>query len=341
MKNFKRISHYLLASVLSSSVYAAETNWGELIKNINSIQVETVKATNSDITIDVAILPSGKVRLIRLNQANVPEQAVLMIDSKESDLKKTCKESLLYRNPFKASLSINKGGPALGFNFQLSNGEQLNSEMFENPYRVINNFVQILPGSKFSWTPLARYEKGPEAELLSLIQNAIKSETVSIDLSEHNGIACDIASGHVKLSFATTVIHEKGLPKKTAWINQYQFAEFYRAFWTDRNKFKLSLSGTELRANELILLGWNLSEVKFDKTTLYESANRLSSLFSALKQDQGGVKDSERPNIDIAKLEVNWKRTFEHTVPPLKELNTERDVETFNGSPVIIFRGDQ
>ena len=88
-------------------------------------------------------------------------------------------------------------------------------------------------------------------------------------------------------------------------------------------------------------MGWNLSEVKFDKTTLYESANRLGSLFSALKQDESGVKDSERPNIDIAKLEVNWKRTFEYSVPPLKELNTERDVETFNGIPVIIFRGDQ
>jgi hypothetical protein len=341
MKNLKKISHYLIASVLSSSVYGAETNWGDLIKNINSIQVETVKATNSDITFDVAILPSGKVRLIRLNQAYIPEQAVLMIDSKESDLKKTCQESILYRNPFKASLLINKGGPAQGFNFQLSNGEQLNSEMFENPYRVINNSVEIMAGSKFPWTPLARYEKGPEAELLSLINNAMKSETGSIDLSDHNGVACDIASGHVKLSFASSVIHEKGLPKKTAWINQYQFAEFYRGFWADRNKFKSQLSASELRTNELILLGWNLSEVKFDKTTLYESANRLGSLFSALKQDVSGVKDSERPNIDIAKLEVNWKRTFEYTVPPLKELNTERDVETFNGIPVIIFRGDQ
>jgi hypothetical protein len=334
-----KISHYLLASLLCSSAYAAETNWGDLIKNINSIQVETVKATNSNITIDVAILPSGKVRLIWLNQAYDSEQAVLKIDSKESDLKKTCEESLLYRNPFKASLLIKKGAPAFGFNFQLSSGEQLNSEMFENPYRIMNNFVQILPRSKFSWTPLGRYEKGPEAELLSLIQNAMNSETASIDLSDHNGIACDIASGHVKLSFASTLIYEKGLPKKTSWINQYQFAEIFRAFWSDRIELNSSLPAAEVKTSELILLGWNLSEVKFNKAILNQSIGRLGSLFTSLKQNRVGIQDSEKPNLDITHMAANWKRTFEYTIPA--DLILKSDVETFNGAPFIIFRGNQ
>ena len=343
MKNKIKIKSLIIASTFSLSVQATETNWTKIIKDMNLIQVETVKINNSSLNIDVASLPDGKTRLVSVNRIKIPEQVMIQIETNETNLKALCEESLVFKNYFKAQLLVSKGNLPQIFSFTLASGEKKNSSHFENPFQIENEKVEILSGSKFPWTyayELGRYQNGPEAKLISMIELALRqqtAETVTVDLSEHNGIACDLASGKAQLSLTKSIRHEKGLPDRKSWINKDRFAEVYRGFWKDRMELNSSLTGTDLRSHELVLLGWNLAEIKFDRSIINRSNGRLGFLYNALKENIMGVKDAEKPELDIMNIETSWKKTFEYVIPT--EIFMKRDLETFSGSPILVFRG--
>jgi hypothetical protein len=343
MKNKIKLKSLILGLTFSLSVQAAETNWTKLIKDMNLIQVETVKIQNTSMNLDVASLPDGKIRLVSVNRLRIPEQVIIQIETKEKDLKTLCEESLVFKNSFKVQLLVSKGTLPQNFSFSLASGEEKKSIQFENPFQIENEKVEILSGSKFPWTyayELGRYQNGPEAKLVSMIELALRqqtAETVTVDLSEHNGIACDLASGKAQLSLNKSIRHEKGLPDRKSWINKDRFAEVYRGFWRDRIELNSSLTGTDLRSHELVLLGWNLAEMKFDRSIINRSSGRLGFLYNALKENIMGIKDTEKQDLDIINIETSWKKTFEYVIPT--EIMMKRDLETFSGSPILVFRG--
>lgn len=316
----------------------AQTNWERLISEAPQAVREIGRFNNGRGEFNLARTASGKIRFLGFRSYQA-QPAKLTINAKGLALDKLCEQSLILKKPFSATLTVQAEPLPEDLAFRIK-GALYEASALQNPYQVLGHTYTLEEGSDFVWThrtgDFVRYNEqgGPSATLLGLIHDAVKEKRGPqvIDLSEHNGIACDLAGGHVQLRAQSKVRYEKGLPDKVAWIDQGSFQNLFHDFWQDRLALKDRVAPQDSLNADMVLLGWHLGEKNVEKSSVMKVA-RISNLMAALKHERPGVTDADKPRLSPVKLEEFWNKTAEFGVP--KDLLVETSLLSYSGRVVL------
>lgn len=314
MKTNNKIASMTLGLLLSAQAFA-ETNWNELVETVKKAEYETVKLDEGKrVEFQIAKLPKNKIRFMGFKNYANENKMKLTIHSSKTDLEKICNDYSVLKKKFTAELSFNTRPVNDYFQFTLKDGRELSSASFENSFSSYE--AQVSPLGDMDKTPWTlnsgdfkkMRREGVKEGFASLLNAAIKeqgSATVVVDLSDYNGIACDLAFGYIKPVVTRTIEFEKALPDSSYWISKENYVELSKNFWGDRSLMQGTHTLAEMKASELVLLGMSLSDRK-DKEAIFKKTGRALGLLNALTSNT--VEEYASPA-------DQWKKTFEYALP--------------------------
>lgn len=317
----------------------ANTNWDKLVEVANNVEIENVKADSAGlIQFKVAKLPNERIRFMGFTSYNSQSRMILTVHSKKNELEKICNDYSVFKKSFKADLSFNVTPAEDTFEFTMKNGRQFTTLDFENNFTNSEAEAALSDSDKFPWIlnsgDMGKFKDvGVKQGVVNLLNNAItnrEGDMVTVDLSNYNGLACDIASGYMRPSLSKTISFEKALPESSFWINQDSFTEIYKTFWSTHAQITSDLKSEEAKASELVLLGLSLANKPTEKESVFKGKGRVLSLFNALKFNSSLVisKDTQ-----LAVPVDQWKKTFEYSIPTNTQVKQKM---TFTGGDISV-----
>lgn len=312
---------YLLLLVTSKNVLA-ETNWEELQEIAKNPKYVTAINTQTRAELKLVELAKGRYRLDSFKV--VPLHQMVFTYESSRELKELCRGYFENRNKkFKAKLTFSKNNEINFSSFVLENGEKLGINMIENPFVASELKVRDLSeNDQTIWIDktLDSIKMGGNVNqyYLSLFNQHIKnsvSDVVEIDLSELNGLACDIGLGNIKPEISANLTFERALPLVSFWLKREIFAEVANHYVQIAKSAQLKKEDAKINEKNQLILGWSLALAEMSSRSVEESLlskvlkseNRRGDLLKAL------VKMKEGEN-----LEKSWRNTFEIEVPKMK-----------------------
>lgn len=312
---------YLLLLVTSKNVLA-ETNWEELQEIAKNPKYVTAINTQTRAELKLVELAKGRYRLDSFKV--VPLHQMVFTYESSRELKELCRGYFENRNKkFKAKLTFSKNNEINFSSFVLENGEKLGIDMIENPFVASELKVRDLSeNDQTIWIDktLDSIKMGGNVNqyYLNLFNQHIKnsvSDVVEIDLSELNGLACDIGLGNIKPEISANLTFERALPLVSFWLKREIFAEVANHYVQIAKSAQLKKEDAKINEKNQLILGWSLALAEMSSRSVEESLlskvlkseNRRGDLLKAL------VKMKEGEN-----LEKSWRNTFEIEVPKMK-----------------------
>jgi hypothetical protein len=261
-------------------------------------------------------------------------RVILTIHSKTTDLEKNCSDYTNKKKSFNAELSFSAAPISDQFNFKLSNDVIASTSDFENPFTVGETLAKPLSTEDTApWTVASGDIKKFRVEgitlgfarLLNAAINARTGNTVIVDLSDNNGLACDLAFGYIKPVITKTLQYERGLPnKKFPWITKEIFSDMYKSFWMDHSKLKIEETNSQNdKSSEMFLLGMKAAEREEVKKIILESPNRPAKLLNAIKFNSSILANKD---ISVVDPVAQWNQTFDYVIPPTIQVKSDNEI---------------
>ena len=280
---------FLSALVLSSTVMA-ETNWDLLIKEAETAKTKRGIITENFQEIKVVELGGGKLRFDGFTSMIDTNRMKLIVET-DSTIKETCLKFVERGNKykFKARLVFNKGPVENDFSFVLDNKVH-SSSAFENPVVIGKSEMKELnptDSTPFMNRAFESLNVDVSALYLDLMNTAINSSTgsqVVVDLSKHNGMACDIGMGFIKPTLIKIVSYDRALPESVSWISESTLTDLYKTFNEQLEKTTKVKDVETQKLNEAFVLGWSVAQVKSNLSeTIFAKSERSQKLLKTLK----------------------------------------------------------
>lgn len=300
----------------------AETNWNELqevAKNPKYVHAVNVKDRS-----ELRLVEIGRERYRLDGFKVIPLSQITLLYEGKKELRDLCRGYFENRNRnFKAKLSFPKNNELDLTFFVLEDGNKLRPDMIENPVISAELKVRDLSGNdKTLWIDktLDSIKMGGDVNQYYVnlfkthIQNAPTNE-VEIDLTELNGLACDIGLGNIKPEIAMNFTLEKSLPSVSFWLKRELFTEIAGQYVQISKNNQLKNQDNKLMEKKQLLLGWAMAMAEIslgvsDDSLLPKvliSENRRMDLIEALEKNREGES-----------LDKAWRRTFEIEIPKIK-----------------------
>lgn len=319
--HYKKIATFALAALLSNSVFSA-TDWEQLLKVTKSAEFESIVVDpDGFVEVRVAHLPNERVRFMGFKKYSNPLKMKLLVSTPtydmripNFDMKNICNDYVIFKKSFKAVLTFSMSPVEENFQIRLRDGRKISAYEFENPISSSDALVIPLSNSyTFPWTvnsmDLFKFEgKRLQEAIPDLINDEIKkrkSSTVTVDLSDYNGVACDLGLGSIAPVLEKTFTYEKGLPNSSFWINQSKYVEIYNSFWREYSRAIKNVNQEDMKVSELLLLGINLADKDEAVQSLFEKNGRVMTLYNSFKYKKDKAYDD---------YEVQWRQTFDYEV---------------------------
>lgn len=312
---------YILLLMTYTNTFA-ETNWEELQEIAKNPKYVTAINTQTRSELKLVELAKGRYRLDSFKV--VPLHQMVFTYESRRELKELCRGYFENRNKkFKAKLTFSKNNEINFSSFVLETGEKLEIDMIENP--VVTSELKVRDLSENDQTiwidkTLDSIKMGGNVNqyYLNLFNEHIKNSTsdvVEIDLSELNGLACDVGLGNIKPEISANLTFERALPLVSFWLKRELFAEIANHYVQIAKTAQLKKEDAKINEKNQLVLGWSLALAEMSSRSAEESLlskvlkseNRRGDLLKALVK----TKDGEN-------LEKSWRNTFEVEVPKMK-----------------------
>lgn len=337
MKTINTLKILTLFSLFQENGYAAVTDWNLLLNDMPQVKLERVTVDSKGyIQMNIAKRPNGKLRFIDFKRYVNSNKIILTIHSKKTsaDLESICNDYSVLKKPFRAELSFSVSPISDQFEFKLNDGSIASTTDFENPFVVSEATLKPLTSNDSSPWMLAsgdlkkfNYE-GVSFGVSNIINKAIRSRngnSVMVDLSNYNGLACDLAFGYIQPVIKKTIRSERGLPNnKFPWIKKEVFTKLYKSFWLERSKLKTNDESVVVdKTAEMFLLGMKVGEVENIKKIILENPSRPLKLLNAIKFNSSRLLNTD---ISVIDLEDQWNQTLDYTIPEVVQMNDEYEI---------------
>ena len=309
-----------LSLLILSTAVMAETNWDQLIKEAESATTKTGVIVKDFQEIRVVELKGGKLRFDGFTSMIDKNRMKLIVET-DRTLKETCLSFVERGNKFKfkARLVFNKGPIDSEFSFVLDEKVRSSRE-FENPVVIGKTEMRELnptDSTPFMDRSLESLGVDVSALYLNLMNNAINSSTESqvvVDLSKHNGLACDIGMGFIRPTLVKTVSFDRALPESVSWISESTLTDLYKTFNEELEKSAKLKDIEAQKFNEAFILGWSIAQVKSNlKEVIFSKSERAQKLLRTLK-----IKTEDRESNTVL-----WRLLSDYE-KPAKTLTTQR-----------------
>jgi len=315
---------YILAFLILglNTSLLAETKWEELQEIARNPKYVLAINEKTKAEIKLVDLGNGKYRIDSF-KVNPVSQMLLEYEGKK-ELNDLCKDYFLFpKKTFRAKAVFFKSSGIRYADFVLANGESLKEEMIENPILKSELKVRDLSESdKTIWIDKTadRIKMGSDINqyYLNLFNSNLKessAEKVEVDLTNLNGLACDIGLGNIAPVISQEISWEVALPTFSFWLKKDVFSEISNNYsnLVKNNYFK----SEDLKAQEKrqLVLGWSVATAEMNLRTeensvmpkILKNDLRRLDLIKALEKSKDGES-----------LDVAWKRTFEMEIPKVK-----------------------
>lgn len=340
----KRLLSTILISMVSSLAFA--TDWTEYIKEYPSLR-ETKLRLDNDGHVEAKVFKraSGKYRFLGFNSYSVSKRPIITIDSANiTDTNELCQNSLRLNKKFKATMRL-QVDPL----FETSNNENslikgIALKDFENPVNVsetVLEFSKAGVGWSFWDTENTLKANGNPVwtVYLDFLNKAIKesssSGSVEVDLSEYNGLACDLLDGTLVIRLKKEVSYEAGKPVGQTWLGSDQFTNIYKSFWKTHPLLTFTeLTSKENAMAEAALLGY-VSAQEIQSSELFKNNQRIQTLLQSMKLRSEKLKTLQPQDTSSKELIDNLMMTYEYSVP--SKLQIQSSYIIFDGAVTTKF----
>lgn len=322
----KTVFTYIL---LASSISMA-TDWSDLIFQAPHAKKETINIDKKGlIQAVVARLPDGKSRIISFTSFSSEKNPVLNLGfAADDELNEKCEKALRLNKPFKAQLTI-QTNPLATNSFPLFGSP---AKSFENPFRV--GFGKVIFGkqmphwSRYDQNALKNAQGRQIADYYEdLLNEKIEQSSdgvVQLDLSNMNGLACDLASGNMTFLVTRDLEYEAGLPVKESWLGLEQYASIFQSFWKTQPRIVDSKQTTQQNEiAEALLLGMATSKANVDESLL-KSPYRIQRFLASVKSEVKGLNATQKASVKSSEVADNWMMNVEYKAP--EKLITQQTV---------------
>lgn len=278
--------------ILLANVGYAETDWNQLIKLSPNAQVKEGIIDSRFKELKYVELPDGRIRFDQFTKLANRFKFKLSIHSKRNIVKDACSDFAGLGKSFKAELKITRSELPSIFTFKNAQGKQYSSDQFENKIKISEIFSKGLTSyDETPWITMTKKFSANESAstyVRDVFNAAIKSskgEVITIDLTSHNGIACDLAYANIRPVFYRTIESEKALPDRQYWITKDNFNALSNMYNYELELIEKKAATKATESQKNILIGWSFSELKLEKTStiIWNTKDRFSLLKNALK----------------------------------------------------------
>ncbi|WP_413290453.1 hypothetical protein [Bdellovibrio sp. HCB337] len=318
---------------------AMATDWNQLIAVAPTLTTERVSLdTNGLVSADVAKLPNGKYRLIEFQSFSARLKPVLAIAvPKGLKLEELCTIDTFFdkRNAFNAKLTFTVN-PALANEGSLLANSGIS---FENVFTLVPQIYISKYGFHFSATvPGVPHGQQKMGEYFSefLQSHALKTKdgTVTIDLSEMNGFACDLMNGSVSFVVSGKLTYEAGLPKVSDWLGAELYEYIFLSYWKSQPSFVKTVTATDTHTeDEAFNLGISSGLPREVSGYILNTPEKLQKLMKSLKKDLESVTPEQKAQLKFDDLQNNWSMTLLYSAP--KDLQQSQSLK-ISVDPVVV-----
>lgn len=315
----KTKSLFLSTMLLAFSAHA--TDWNQLFELAPSAQTEIIQLDErGNVTARVVKMPSGKMRFIDFGNFQVESKPTIQIESKETDLQVLCQFGVVLDKPFRAKLTMPVNAAASLSTGFLGKGSKLDN--FDNPVKVEKPIISVAKNrARWAFYDKEVMKNSPGSigdYYLSILNEQLEKSdgnTITLDLTKHNAMACDMLFGNIVFEVSQTYEFEKGMPAQKMWLGRDQFTAIYRKFWTNQPILTNNRQTTvQNQVAEGIALGVSIGLTLKDDSEL-KSASRVQKLLTSVKNNIRNLDLAQKVTARSEELHEAWISNVEYSIP--------------------------
>lgn len=324
--------------ILSCQSFAI-TDWDDLNRLAPQANMLSVKSSDGSVQAKLIRFSGQVVRIKELTSVYSKSRPQIVVDGPEQNIQQLCEKSIRFGRRFGAKLILSLSPffrQPQDFKVYSENGDEFDLFRLSNNLNIGKPQI-LVSNSALKWslidTPIGQ---GSIQEIYQKFLNdkigMAAINLVEIDLSDKNGLACDLMEGYLSFTLKQEVQHETGFPDSVDWIGKDNFVATFQSFW-DLNTYYKNEQLTKEQQQQMDLMSLGLAAAgKVEADKLLKNSTRGQKLLFALQMTTE-LSDSVKKQIKYEEVLQNHKMTFEY-IKPLS-LTVKKSFIT-TGTPVSI-----